>query len=163
MKYYLKEKLRFFVNEGDLMDEEKNVVYRYDNRTKFSPKINLYRNDEKIACVQSEFSLFYARYAMYYRDKEVGKLEQRFNKTEPEFLIQGLGWRVKGDMNAMKYDIFDEKGELLVNVSQQPFDQILRMCIDIKDEEREELILTCVMAVYQYQKQRQAAVAYAGA
>ena len=158
MKYYLKERLRFFKDKGILYDEAKNIVYKYDHRRYFSPVIDLYKNDEKIGCVQTEFSLSDPIYTLYYGDKKIGRLEESLIAPVHEFILQGLEWTVKGDMFSMKYDIYDEKGEHLVNVSQQPFDQKLCMCIDIENEEKEELIILCVMAVYQYQKQRRAAL-----
>ena len=156
-RFYFKENLHFLYANGQLFDENEEIVYSYENQTLFLPQIDLYKYNEKIGHVQKQFQFFLRRYDLVYKDEEVGSLNQEFSFFKPELYVEGLGFTVRGDFFSLHYEICDEDGVLLARVDQELFHLTPHYYVDIYDEENEELLVLLVIAINQFDKDRSAA------
>ena len=161
MKYYLKENFRFLHADGQLYDENGTAVYTYRNKNLFLPRIDLCKYGVNIGHVKKQFRWILDQYDIVYGPDHVGSLNQDLKFLGSEFRIDDLGWRIVGDIFSMNYDIYNEEGAMIATVSQEFFRLTQRFYIDIFDEYNEELIVLIVMAINQYDKDRQAAAAAA--
>ncbi|MBQ6559799.1 MAG: hypothetical protein IJL85_03115 [Erysipelotrichaceae bacterium] len=157
MKYYLKENFRFLYADGQLYDENDNVVYYYENKTLLYPKIGLYKDDKMIGFVKKNFTWFLRQYDLFLDDEFVGSLDQKFTWFRSQLDLSDLGWTIRGDLFDWHYEIYDKDDLLIARVDQELFRLTQRFYIDIYDEDNEELVILLVIALNQFDKDRAAA------
>ena len=161
MRYYLEENFRWFKADGQLYNEAGDEVYYYENRGLFLPRIDLYKYDVNIWHVQTRFSWVRAIYDLIYGSETVGTLNSRLQFIRSTLDIEGLGWRVEGDIFSYNFDIINENGIIIAHMDQKIFHMTQHFTIEIFDEDNEELIVLLVLAINQYDKQRKAAASAA--
>lgn len=163
MRYYLEENFHFIHADGQLYNEAGDEVYYYENRGLFLPRIDLYKYDVNIGHVQTRFSWVRGIYDLIYGSEIVGTLNQKLHFIRSSFDIDGLGWRVEGDIFSYNFDIINENGIVIAHMDQELFRMTQHFTIEIFDEDNEELIVLLVLAINQYDKQRKAAASAAAA
>ena len=163
MKYYLKENFRFLYADGQLYDEDDNIAYEFQNQTLMFPQIDLYRNGEAVGHIKKRFSWFLEKYDIYHYDNYVDSLNQQFRFFRSELILERLNWTVKGDFFSWHYEILNEYGELIARVDQELFRLTQRFFIEIFDERNEDLVILIVLAINQFDKDRQAAASSSAA
>ena len=154
MKYFLKENFRLFFAKGGFYNEYGEEVYTYQNSALFLPRIDLYKYGVNIGHIQTRFSFFLARYDLIYGNEMIGSLNEKLKFISSELKIEELGWKVKGDIFALNYQIFDENEVLIASVHQELFHLTQHLSIEIYDEYNEERIVLLLTAINQYDKQR---------
>ena len=157
MRLYLKENFRLLYPDGQLYDEYGNVVYRYSNITMMFPKIELYKDNQLVGYVKKRFTLFLREYDIYYDDVYIDTLFERFKFFTSELHLEKIGWTVKGDFFSWNYQIYDEKGNIMADVNQDIWHLTKRFYIDIFDEKNKESIILLMLAINQYDRDRDAA------
>ncbi|MBR4471006.1 MAG: hypothetical protein IKS54_06865 [Erysipelotrichaceae bacterium] len=157
MKYYLKENFRLLYADGQLYNEEGDIVYTYENANIILPRIDLFKYGVNIGHIKKKFTWFLSRYDIIYGAEHMGSLQQQLKFIGSEMYIEDLGWTIKGDFLSMNYDIINEDNELIATVDQEIFRLTQRFYVDIYDEDNEELIVLLVLAINQFDKDRKAA------
>ena len=154
MKYYFKENFRLMYADGQLYGPHDEVVYKYENMTLFLPQVNLYKYGKKVGHIKKNFTLFLRSYDIFIDDVFVDSLDQELTFFHPELSLRKLGWTVKGDFFAWDYEIINERGRVIADVNQEIFHLTKHYCIDIHDESNEELIVLVILAINQFDKDR---------
>jgi|GEM_PF-2016887 uncharacterized protein YxjI len=163
MKYYLKENFHLLYADGNIYDEYDRPVYSYENTTLMFPQIDLYKNGERVGHVKKNFSWFLRNYDLYLDDVNVDTIQQEFTWFKSELTLERLGWTIKGDFFSWDYQIYNEYGDMIANMDQELFRLTQRFTIDIYDEDNEELIILVVLAINQFDKDRDSAASSSAA
>ena len=163
MKYYLKENFHLLYADGNIYDENDRAVYRYENTTLMFPQIDLYKNGERVGHVKKNFSWFLRNYDLYLDDVNVDTLQQEFTWFKSELTLERHGWTIKGDFFSWDYQIYDENGDMIADMNQELFRLTKHFTINIFDEDNEELIILLVLAINQFDKDRDSAASSSAA
>ena len=158
MKYYLKENLRLMNTDGELLNEEGKTAYLFRSSSLFGTKIELFHKEEMIGMIQSKFSLVNADYDLFFKEEKIGSLKQRLKYGSSDVEIEGLNWKIRGDLYVQNYQIIDDEDEPIAVIYQEKIDHREYMCIEINKEEKKEEILIAVLAFDLFRKQRLAAI-----
>lgn len=157
MRFYFKENFRLLYADGQLYDQYDREVYNYRNETLMFPEISLWRDGSRIGTVKKRFSWFMRHYDLYYQGRYIDTIRQQFTFFASELLLENLGWKIKGDFFSLNYQVYNEDDELIAEVSQEIFRLTRRYYIEIYDNINEELIVLVILAINQFDKDRQAA------
>lgn len=154
MKYYFKENFRFLYADGQLYDKHDEEVYKFENVTLLLPQVNLYKYGKKVGHIKQNFTFFLRSYDIYLDDVFIDSLEQEFTFFKPELSLNKLGWSIKGDFFGWDYQIYNERNQLIAEVDEEIFHLTKHYYIDIRDESNEELLILLVLAINQFDKDR---------
>ena len=146
----------------EITDAEDKLVYR--SETKFPSihdKTDIYTADERhIAHVESKLSSF------HYVDMDNGKNFTLSNEimhiVKDVTNIEGLGWRLDGNILQLNFTIRDGNGELLAVVSQKAFSIHDKYSVDIYKPEFEEEIVAILITLQHMVNDRETSAALSG-
>lgn len=147
----------------EITDGEDNVVYR--SETKFPSihdKTDIYTADERhIAHVESKLISFHE---IHYVDMDNGKNFTLSNEImhiiKDVTNIEGLGWRLDGNILQLNFTIRDGNGELLAVVSQKAFSIHDKYAVDIYKPEYEEEIVAILITLQHMINDRETAASF---
>ncbi|MBQ1740714.1 MAG: hypothetical protein II042_03190 [Erysipelotrichaceae bacterium] len=157
MRYSFEEDAHLFQASGKIYDEEDQVVYRYQNSHMVEPRIDLFKYDVNIGHVISRFSLLHRSYEIFYGADLIGVLEVNSSLSSMQLSIPELGWHIEGGAFCEKFDILNEKEELIAIADKKGPVLSRQYGIEIYDEFNEEMIILLIVALNQYIKEKEAA------
>ena len=137
-------------DNGQLYNEDGEIVYTYQNNGAIFPDIDLFKGDELIGQVRWRASLLHS-YDLSYRGEAIGTLDQEFSLTANRLYIDSLGWEVEGNFLAYRFDIYNEE-KLLATLDKELFRMSHHYYIDILDEDYEELLILIIIAINQFNR-----------
>ena len=132
-------------------------------RPEVIPQIDLYKYGERVGHVKKNFSWFLRNYDLYLDDVNVDTLQQEFTWFKSELTLERHGWTIKGDFFSWDYQIYDENGDMIADMDQELFRLTKHFTINIFDEDNEELIILLVLAINQFDKDRDSAASSSAA
>lgn len=146
----------------EITDEEDNVVYR--SETKFPSlhdKTEIYTADERhIAHIESKLISLHER---HFVDMDNGKSFVLSNEImhiiKDVTNIEGLGWKLDGNILQLNFTLSDENGELIAAVSQKAISLHDKYSVDIYKPEYEEEVVAILITLQHMVNDREVASA----
>ena len=149
----------------EITDAEDNLVYR--SETKFPSihdKTDIYTADDRhIAHIEAKILTLHE---IHYVDMDNGKSFTLSNEimhiVKDVTNIEGLGWRLDGNILQLNFTIRDGNGELLAVVSQKAFSIHDKYSVDIYKPEYEEEIVAILITLQHMVNDRETSAALSG-
>ena len=149
----------------EITDEAENVVYR--SETKFPSihdKTDIFTaNDRHIAHIERKLITLHE---IHYVDMDNGRSFILSNEIlhiiKDITNIEGLGWRLAGNILELNFTIRDEEGDLIAVASQKAFSLHDKYSVDIYKPEFEEEVVTILITLQHMVNDRESARAAAG-
>lgn len=148
MRLYIKQSVfswndRFFVT-----DEFGNDRYYVEGELfSFGKKLHVYNMyDEEVAYIQQKLISFMPRFYVYKGECEVAQIVKKLTFLYPSYEVEGLGWKVDGDLWAHDYCIVENDFDI-VNIHKAWMSWGDSFELDIADDVDEVIALAVVLAI----------------
>ncbi len=114
MKLYLKQKVFSFGDKFTLYDEAGNDRYYVEGEVfSFGKKLHILDTTGcELAMIRQRLMTFLPRYSVEIGGATVAEIVKKFTFFRNEYVIEGLGWTVHGNMFDHEYEIYS--GEQLI-------------------------------------------------
>ncbi len=143
----------------DITDDAENVVY--NARTKF-PSI-LDKTDVKdaqgnqIAHIERKFFSLHERHFITMADGTRFELSNEIMHIIKDVTnIVGLGWRLKGNILGLNFELRDENGDIIAVIAQKMISIHDKYCIDIYKPQHEKTVIAILVTLQHMIKDREA-------
>ena len=149
----------------EITDEADNVVYR--SETKFPSihdKTDIFREDgTRIAHIERKLITLHE---IHYVDMENGRSFMLSNEImhiiKDVTNIEGLGWRMNGNILQLNFTLSDENGELIAAVNQKAISLHDKYSVDIYKPEYEEEVVAILITLQHMVNDRESAASFSG-
>lgn len=149
----------------DITDEKDNVVYISESKV-FSLRDKTDIKDasgEQVAHIESKLISLHERHYVTMADGTKFELANEFMHLVKDVTnIEGLGWKLQGNIIGLNYELFDESGDIVAVVGQKMMSVHDKFSIDIYKPEYEKMIVAIIITLQHMLKDRQEAAAAAG-
>lgn len=144
----------------EITDENENVVYRAN--TKF-PSLHdrtevVDALDRPVANISRKLISLHERHFIEMADGVSFELSNElFHLVRDITNIEGLGWRLRGNILGMNFELYDAFGGVIAVIGQKMFSMHDKYCVDIYQPDREAYVVAILVALQHMIRDRQAA------
>ena len=146
----------------EITDDKENVVYRAN--TKFPSihdKTDIFdASENKIAHIEKKIFTLHERHFITMEGGSSFQLSNElFHLIKDITNIEGLGWQLRGNIAGLNFELYDEKNEIVANISQKLISLHDKYCIDIYKPEYEKTVVAILITLQHMIKDREARAA----
>ena len=157
---YTSTRLLTLHHEIDITDDDGNVVYLAG--TKFFSildKTDIYdAEDRHVAHIERKLLSLHERHYVSMEDGQDFEVSNElFHLVDDITNIEGLGWRLVGNILALNFALYDDEERVVALISQKMLSLHDKYCIDIYQPEHEKIVVTIVITLQHMIRDRQAA------
>ncbi len=157
---YTSTRLLTLHHEIDITDDAGNVVYLAG--TKFFSildKTDIYdAEDRHVAHIERKLLSLHERHYVSMEDGQDFEVSNElFHLVDDITNIEGLGWRLVGNILALNFALYDDEERVVALISQKMLSLHDKYCIDIYQPEHEKIVVTIVITLQHMIRDRQAA------
>ena len=148
MNFYLKQHVFTFGDQFTVYDRNENPRFLVEGEVfSFGKKLHIYdpAGNELVYIEQKVFS-FMPKYYIYRNERVVAEVVKEFTFFKQEYIINGLGWHVSGDVFDHEYSL-DDGTRTVATVSKQWFTWGDTYEISIDDSVEPILALAVVLVI----------------
>ena len=143
----------------EITDDKANVVYRAN--TKFPSihdKTDIFdASENKIAHIEKKIFTLHERHFITMEGGSSFQLSNElFHLIKDITNIEGLGWQLRGNIAGLNFELYDEKNEIVANISQKLISLHDKYCIDIYKPEYEKTVVAILITLQHMIKDREA-------
>ena len=143
----------------EITDEQENVVYR--SQSKFftlHDKTDIFdASENKIAHIEKKIFTLHERHFITMEGGPSFQLSNElFHLIKDITNIEGLGWQLRGNIAGLNFELYDEKNEIVANISQKLISLHDKYCIDIYKPEYEKIVVAILITLQHMIKDREA-------
>lgn len=163
---YLSTKLLTLHQSSTIVDDNDNIVY-----TSKSKLITLHdrtwiydTNQKEVAYIYRKVLTLHERRIIQMANGTKFELSNElFHLVKDITNIEGLGWKLEGNIMALNFTIKDEEGKLLALIGQKVFSLHDKYSVDIYDVSKQDEIVTILISLQHMLLERAAAASGASA
>lgn len=148
--YYISSNLFSFSKKTEITDEYGNLVYNTQTAVlSFTDDTTITKANGDFVCniTRSIFSI-HQRHTIEMRDgRQLSITKELFHPFSKVINIEEIGWQLRGDLFAFRFEVEDANGRVVAIIGQKPFSIHDKYSVDIYDLSNEELIIGIVIAV----------------
>lgn len=144
----------------DITDENERVVYQ--SVTKF-PSIHdktdiTDASGNHVSHIERKFFTLHERHFITMADGKFFQLSNElFHLIKDITNIEGLGWRLEGNIAGLNFRLYDEAGNIIAVISQKMFSLHDKYCVDIYMPQHEAVVVTILVTLQHMMRDRAAA------
>jgi uncharacterized protein YxjI len=148
MTYYMKQRIFSWRDKFYIYDPEGNECFYAEGEVfTFGKKLHLYDlNRRELAFIQQRLLSFLPKYEILRNGTHIAEVVKEFTLFRQEYSINGLGWKVHGDIFSHDYEI-TANGQRIARVSKEWFKLGDAYEIDIEDGADEVTALAVVLVI----------------
>lgn len=144
----------------DITDNQENVIYRA--QTKFfslHDKTDVFDSvDRRIAHIERKLLSLHERHYVTMEDGTKFELSNElFHIIKDVTNIVGLGWKLKGNILGLNFEIYDENDNIIAVISQKMLSIHDKYCVDIYRPEYEKIIVAILVTLQHMIRDRETA------
>ncbi len=108
MKLYIKQKVFSWNDKFSVFDENENLKYFAESEVfTFGKKLHLHDAcGMEVAFISEKITFMFPRFNIIRNGESVAEVVKEFSFFRPKYHIEGLGWRIDGDMFDHDYEIW---------------------------------------------------------
>ena len=143
----------------DITDDRENVVYQAN--TKF-PSIHDKTDvtdaaGNHVAHIERKLFTLHERHFITMADGKAFQLaNELFHLVKDITNVEGLGWQLRGNIAALNFELYDERGEVIAVISQKLLSLHDKYCIDIYQPEHEPTVVAILVTLQHMIRDREA-------
>ena len=122
MNYYIKQRFSLWNDRFSIYDGQGNEVYVVEGEVfTFGKKLHLYDTlGNELAFIHEKALSFKPRFYIYRAGIDTVEVVKEFTFFKPEYTVNGLGWKVRGDFWDHEYTV-DDGYNTVVSVTKRWF------------------------------------------
>ena len=143
----------------EITDEQENVVYR--SWTKF-PSLHDKTDitdvsGAQVAHVERKLFTLHQRHFVTMADGRKFELSNEFWHIVKDVTnIEGLGWTLRGNIAELNFELYDQAGQIIANISQKFLSLHDKYCVDIYQADQEKTVVTILVTLQHMIRDREA-------
>lgn len=145
----------------DITDNNEEIVYQSNSKViSIRDKTDIVdAAGNQVAHIERKFFTLHERHFITMGDgKEFQLSNEFFHVVKDISNIEGLGWKLKGNVLGLNFELYDENEDVIAVIGQKMFSIHDKYCIDIYKPEYEKEIIA-ILITLQHMMQDRAAVA----
>ena len=145
-------KILNFHHEIEITDENENIVYRsYSKFLSFHDKTDVTdASGKEVAHIERKVTM--ADGLQFELSNEL------FHLIKDITNIEGLGWQLRGNILGLNFELYDENEEIVAVICQKMLSIHDKYCIDIYQEDKEEIVIAILVALQHMIRDRSTSV-----
>ena len=148
MKLLFKERMFTWFDSYDIYDEQGNTVFVVKGELSWGHCLRIYdAHGNELGSLQEKIFTFLPKFEMYIGNNYVGCVSKEFTFFIPAFDVDYNGWHIEGDFFEWDYQIMDQSGQRVANVSKELFNWTDTYTIDVADQQDALCALMVVLAI----------------
>ncbi len=148
MKLLFKERMFTWFDSYDVYDEQGNTVFVVKGELSWGHCLRIYDgNGNELGSLQERILTFLPKFEMYIGENYVGCISKEFTFFIPAFDIDYNGWHVDGDFFEWDYQILNESGHRVADVSKELFNWTDTYTITVDNPQDALCALMVVLAI----------------
>ena len=143
----------------EITDEQENVVYR--SWTKF-PSLHDKTDitdvsGAQVAHVERKLFTLHQRHFVTMADGRKFELSNEcWHIVKDVTNIEGLGWTLRGNIAELNFELYDQAGQIIANISQKFLSLHDKYCVDIYQADLEKTVVTILVTLQHMIRDREA-------
>lgn len=148
MKLLFKQRFFSWFDSYDIYNEAGQTVYTVKGQLSWGHCLKIYdAQGREIGTVKERILTFLPKFEMYLGDRYIGCINKEFSFFVPKYNIDCNGWEVEGDFFEWDYQILDNSGRSVANVSKELWNWTDTYVIDVQDPQDALCALMLVLAI----------------
>ena len=148
MKLIFKQRFFSWFDSYDIYNEAGQTVYSVKGQFAWGHCLKIYDTQgREIGTVKERILTFLPKFEMYLGDRYIGCISKEFTFFVPKYNIDCNGWEVEGDLFEWDYQILDNSGRSVANVSKELWNWTDTYVIDIHNSQDAVYALMLVLAI----------------
>lgn len=148
MKLLFKERMFTWFDSYDVYDERGNTVFVVKGELSWGHCLRIYdAHGNELGSLQEKIFTFLPKFEMYMGDNYVGCISKEFTFFVPAFDIDYNGWHVDGDFFEWDYQIKNQSGQRVADVSKELFNWTDTYTITVDNPQDALSALMVVLAI----------------
>ncbi len=148
MKLLFKERMFTWFDSYDVYDERGNTVFVVKGELSWGHCLRIYdAHGNELGSLQEKIFTFLPKFEMYMGDNYVGCISKEFTFFVPAFDIDYNGWHVDGDFFEWDYQIMNQSGQRVADVSKELFNWTDTYTITVDNPQDALSALMVVLAI----------------
>lgn len=148
MKLLFKERMFTWFDSYDIYDEQGNTVFVVKGELSWGHCLRIYdAHGNELGSLQEKIFTFLPKFEMYMGDNYVGCISKEFTFFVPAFDIDYNGWHVDGDFFEWDYQIMNQSGQRVADVSKELFNWTDTYTITVDNPQDALSALMVVLAI----------------
>lgn len=148
MKLIFKQRFFSWFDSYDIYSEQGEVLYTVKGQLAWGHRLKIYSPDgTEIGTVQQRVLTLLPQFELYLGESYIGCIHKEFSFLKPKFTIDCNGWYVTGDWMEWDYQIMDNAGRTVANISKQLLNWTDTYVIDVVKPEDALDALMLVLAI----------------
>lgn len=149
MRMLFKEKLFSWFDSYDIYNEAGETLFEVKGQFAWGHKLKIYdgAGGRELGTVKEKVLSFLPRFEIYMGEQYVGCISKELSFFRPRFNIDCNGWRMEGDVFEWDYEIKNQFGYTIANVSKELFNWTDTYVIDVADPRDALCVLMLVLAI----------------
>ena len=148
MKLIFKQRFFSWFDSYDIYNEAGQTVYTVKGQFAWGHCLKIYDTQgREIGTVKERILTFLPKFEMYLGDRYIGCISKEFTFFVPKYNIDCNGWEVEGDLFEWDYQILDNSGRSVANVSKELWNWTDTYVIDIHNSQDAVYALMLVLAI----------------
>lgn len=148
MKLLFKERMFTWFDSYDVYDEQGNTVFVVKGELSWGHCLRIYdAHGNELGSLQEKIFTFLPKFEMYMGENYVGCISKEFTFFVPAFDIDYNGWHVDGDFFEWDYQILNESGHRVADVSKELFNWTDTYTITVDNPQDALCALMVVLAI----------------
>ena len=143
----------------EITDEQENVVYR--SWTKF-PSLHDKTDitdvsGAQVAHVERKLFTLHQRHFVTMADGRKFEISNElWHIVKDVTNIEGLGWTLRGNIAELNFELYDQAGQIIANISQKFLSLHDKYCVDIYQADQEKTVVTILVTLQHMIRDREA-------
>lgn len=149
----------------DITDNNEEIVYQSNSKViSIRDKTDIVdAAGNQVAHIERKFFTLHERHFITMGDgKEFQLSNEFFHVVKDISNIEGLGWKLKGNVLGLNFELYDENEDVIAVIGQKMFSIHDKYCIDIYKPEYEKEIIAILITLQHMMKDRAAVAASSG-
>ena len=148
LKLLFKQRFFSWFDSYDIYDEAGNAVYEVKGQLSWGHCLKIFdRTGREIGTVQQKVFTLLPEFHLYLGDICVGSIRKEFSFFKPKYVIDCKGWRVEGNFLEWDYQVLNQAGRCVAQLSKQLFNWTDTYVIEVSDPEDALCALMLVLAI----------------
>ncbi len=148
MKLLFKQRLFSWFDSYDIYDENEQTVFTVEGQLAWGHCLKIFDScGNEVGTVKQRFFAFLPKFDLYLGNDRIGCIEKEFSLFHPRFFIDCCGWHVEGDFLEWDYTVLSSSGQVVAVVSKELFRLTDTYVLNIDDPSDALRVLMLVLAI----------------
>lgn len=148
MKLIFKQRIFSWFDSYDIYDENGNTIFVVKGQLAWGHRLKIFNSlGEEVGEVREKIFSFLPKFEVLVAGKSVGFVKRKFAFFKPQYEMTGKNWRVKGDIWAWNYAVWDGVGQTVAMVTKKIWRLTDTYVLDVVNPQDALFVLALVLSI----------------